>query len=56
MNDRLLLEFVLLALKDPEHVKDRISLIDVTCQYGKRYDVTKEDVDKILDKKLIEFL
>ena len=55
MNDLALLDFVYMALKDP-HTKDRETCIEYACFYGKRYGVTAEDVERILDKKLIDFI
>lgn len=55
MNDLALLDFVYLALKDP-HAKNRESLIERTCAYGRAFGVTKEMVEKIINKKLIDLI
>ena len=54
-NDLKLLDFVLMALKDGD-VKNEKSLIRIACQYGKSFRVKPKDIEKILEKKLIDFL
>ena len=55
MNDLQLLDFVFLALQDP-HTKDLESLIERACQYGKSYEITPEEVERVVNKKLIDFI
>lgn len=55
MDDLVLLDFVYLALKD-SYSKDRESLIERACAYGRAFDVTEEMVEKIVDKRLIDLI
>ena len=54
-SDLKLLDLVVMALKDGD-VKDKKSLIRIACQYGRSFNVKPKDIEKILDKKLIDFL
>ena len=50
-----LLRFSCVALQDAD-VNDREALIERTCKYGKGFNVTTNEVEEILDYKLIYFL
>lgn len=54
-SDLEILEFVFLALKETG-INDRQALIKTACQYGRAFDVEPEEIERILDKKIIEFL
>ena len=49
--DRLILKFLLLALDEPGAATLE-ETIDRTTQYGKRYNVTHDEVERLLDKPL----
>ncbi|MCK5506070.1 MAG: hypothetical protein KAJ10_12970, partial [Thermodesulfovibrionia bacterium] len=36
--------------------KDSKTSTDILCQYGKRYDVTPEEVERVINKRLIDFI
>lgn len=55
MNDLQILDFVYLALKDP-HTKDLESFIEYACWYGKRHGVTPEEIERVSNKKITDFI
>lgn len=56
-NDVKVLSFVVLALRDTmSPAKNRKDLVSLACDYGKGSRLTREEVERVLDKKVIDFI